>query len=64
MRQQVMTLMFDARIDAMAKELAKMEPGELDPAPLKALHAEVSRLLHEPSAYERVYGLPQESHEG
>lgn len=80
MRQPVISVMFDARVDAMAKELAAMQPGELNRASLEALHGQTCRLLRgtlapveeeagpadvtQPTNYDRAYGLPQESHEG
>ena len=45
-QQPVMTLMFDARIQDMAKQLKEMEPGELDRNGLQALHEQTCRLLH------------------
>lgn len=59
LRQPVMSLMFDARIAAMTKELRAMAPGELDQPTLAALHTEVCRLLHG-----SLPVLPEDQHEG
>lgn len=68
MKQLVMAGMFDARLQAMAKELRAMEPGVLDRESLLALHEQTCRLLQPPpakaDAYVANYGAPQEAHEG
>lgn len=54
MHQPVMTLMFEARIDAMATELSKMQPGELDTDGLLRLHTQTCRLLRPPRPVEHT----------
>lgn len=45
MKQGIITVMGEARIQSMTKELKTMEPGELDNRVLADLRAEVNRLL-------------------